>query len=108
MSHQVIITFDVDETQVAENAAKEAGRQIAQAVLKEVFGDTYLGSYSAKRNATQFLEAVMEEVLKDNKEEILEKAIKEVVGSLTRSKIVRERMQEALDGKAGSMPKSDE
>ena len=27
MSHQVIITFDVDETQVAENAAKEAGRQ---------------------------------------------------------------------------------
>ena len=98
MSHQIILTFDLDENKVQENAEKEAGRQIASAVLKEVFGDTYLGSYSAKRNATQFLESAVGELLKQYKEEIVEKAIKEVAGSLSRSKIVREKLQEEIDG----------
>ena len=97
MEHQVILTFDIDGSKVQENAEKEAGRQIAQAVLKEVFGDSYIGSYAAKRSATNFLVAEMMEILRENKEEILERAIKEVVGSLTRSKIVREKLQSEIE-----------
>ena len=97
MSHQVVLTFDVDESKVQENAEKEAGRQIAQAVLREVFGDTYIGSYAAKRNARDFLATEMMEILRENKEEILERAIKEVVGSLSRSKTVREKLQAEIE-----------
>ena len=97
MSHQVVLTFDVDESKVQENAEKEAGRQIAQRVLHEVCGDSYIGAYSAKRNATDFLVTEMMEILRENKEEILERAIKEVVGSLSRSKIVREKLQAEIE-----------
>ena len=96
MSHQVIITFDLDENEVKKNAEMEAGRQIAQKICKEVFGDTYMGAYSAKRNAVSFLAEELKGILKENKEEIIDQAIKEVVGSLSRSKIVRERLQEEL------------
>lgn len=99
MSHQVIITFDLDENQVAENAAKEAGRQIANQILKESFQDSYLGSYGAKRSAQIFIKNEIVEFLTENKEEIMDVAIKEVVNSLARSKAVREKVQEALNGK---------
>lgn len=100
MSHQVVITFDIDENKVIENAEKEAGRQIAQAVLKEVFGDTYIGSYTARRNASDFLAAEIMQLLRENKDEIVDRAVKEVCDSLRRSKAVKEKLQEALnDGK---------
>lgn len=97
MEHQVILTFDVDGRKVQENAEKEAGRQIAQAVLKEVLGDTYAGSYAARRNAQYFLGTELKQFFQENREEILEKAIKEVVNSLVRSKIVREKLQSEIE-----------
>ena len=41
MSHQIVLTFDLDETKVQENAEKEAGRQIAATLMKEVFPQRY-------------------------------------------------------------------
>ena len=96
MSHQMILTFDMDESKIQENAEEEAGRQIAKAVLKEVFGDSFIGSYQAKRNAENFITAELMQVLRENKDEIINRAIEEVVGSLSRTKIVRERLQEKL------------
>ena len=32
--HQVMITFDIDENQVQKNAEAEAGRQIAEQIIK--------------------------------------------------------------------------
>lgn len=93
MSHQVIITFDMDENKVAENAEKEAGRQIANQVINEAFGNGYNRSGLLKAYA----EKAIREILEPEKERIISEAIKEVVGTLCRTKVVRDRLAEAME-----------
>lgn len=98
MSHQLVITFDLDETKVQENAEKEAGRQIARQVIDEVFGH----GYDAKNQMRKYVYRAIREILEQDKEEIVAGAINEVVGGLSRTKMVKEKFAEALDGKEGS------
>ena len=98
MSHQVIITFDMDEDMIQEHAEKEAGRQIARNVIDTVFGNGY--DRQSRINAA--VSKAIKEILEPKKDEIISEAIKEVVGTLGRTKAVRERMEQALmedDGK---------
>lgn len=92
MSHQVIITFDMDENKVQEHAEKEAGRQIAKDIT-----DTILGSNSWNREdkIRRIVISALEEMLSKDKDKILEAAIKEVVGNLHRTKKARELMESA-------------
>lgn len=92
MSHQVIITFDMDETKIQENAEKEAGRQIARDVVSAAFGSSYNQNNAIKA----YVQKAINEMIEPHKDEIITEAIKEVVGSLARSKIVREKMLEAM------------
>ena len=90
MSHQVIITFDLDENKIAENAEKEAGRQIAKQLLEEAFGSSYYRD-NALRNYAQ---KAVTELLSEDKEKIVSEAIKETVKSIARTKAVREKLEE--------------
>ncbi len=92
MSHQVLITFDIDENKVAENAEKEAGRQIAKAVTESVFGT----GYSAEKTMKQYVRDQIEEMIKSHKDEIIQKAVETVVENLHRTKAVREKLEEEL------------
>jgi len=94
MSHQVIITFDMDETKIQENAEKEAGRQIAKQVIDKAFGSTL--SYGRDGLMKRYVQDAVREMLESEKERIISEAIKEVVGTLGRSKAVKERLQEEL------------
>lgn len=98
MSHQIVITFDLDENRVQENAEKEAGRQIARQVVDRAFGQNF------NQNAVmaRYVQNAIREMLMPEKERIISDAVKQVVGSLIRSKVVRERLQEELDGKEGA------
>ena len=49
MSHQIVLTFDLDENKVQENAEIEAGRQIAKQVIEHGFGPAYNRDYLMKR-----------------------------------------------------------
>lgn len=102
MSHQIVITFDLDENRVAENAEKEAGRQIARQVIDGAFRQ----KYNMDAAMAKYVQNAIKEILAPEKERIISEAIKEVVGGLSRSKIVREKLAEALevtaDGKEGS------
>ena len=93
MSHQVVITFDMDENQVAQYAEKEAGRQIARDVIEEAFGS----SYSRQGLMKNYVYQAIREILEPEKEQIIADAIKEVVGTLSRTKMVREKMEDALN-----------
>lgn len=95
MSHQVIITFDLDETKVQENAEKEAGRQLATQIVSGAFGE----GYSRNKLMQKYAVDIIRELLEPQLQEIKDTAIKEVVTSLSRSKIVRERLQEEIYGK---------
>lgn len=96
MSHQVIITFDLDSTKVQENAEKEAGRQIAKQVMSEICEGSWSGSINAKNLAREFLRQEVVAVLKDHKNEIINEAIKDVFTSVTKSKVVREKIEKGL------------
>ena len=95
MSHQVIITFDIDENKVQENAEKEAGRQIARDVVQSVFDR----SYNREAAMSRYVQNAIKEMLEPEKDRIIQEAIKEVVSNLHKTKAVRERMLEAVDGK---------
>lgn len=92
MSHQVIITFDLDENKIAENAEKEAGRQIARDVIEVAFGS----SYNRKGLLQEYAVGVIRELLEPEKDRIIVEAVKEVVGTLGRSKVVKERLAEEM------------
>lgn len=93
MSHQVIITFDMDENKIAEYAEKEAGRQIANQVIDETFGN----EYNRKGLLKAYAQHAIRELLEPEKDRIIADAIKEVVGTLNRTKVVRDRLAEAME-----------
>ena len=92
MSHQVLITFDIDENKVTEYAEKDAGRQIAKAITESMFGT----GYSAKDNMKRYVRDLIEEMIKPYKDEIIQEAIKVVVENLHRTKAVKEKLEEGL------------
>lgn len=98
MSHQIVITFDLDENRVQENAEREAGRQIARQVIDGAFKQ----SYNRDAMMARYVQNAIREMLMPEKERIIADAVKEVVGTLGRSKVVKERLQEALDGEEGT------
>ena len=94
MSHQVIITFDIDENKVQENAEKEAGRQVAREVIDSAFGR----SYSKERLMKEYVEKAIEHMLAPHKEEIIAEAVKSVTCNLHRTKAVKDLLERAQRG----------
>lgn len=90
MSHQVIITFDLDENKIQENAEKEAGRQIARDVIEAVFGRS---SYSQGDMMRRYALDAIKNMLEPNKDQIIQDAVKEVVANLHRTKAVKELLE---------------
>ncbi len=88
---QVLIDFNIDEQKVAENAEKEAGRQIASKIIDKTFGT----SYNKEALMARYVETVIREILEPKKDEIIKEAIKEVVANLHRTKAVKELLNEA-------------
>ena len=93
MSHQVIITFDIDESKVQEHAEKEAGRQIAREISDTILGT---GTWDRRKHLHDMVVQAVEEILLvDGKDKIVEEAVKEVVANLHRTKKARELMESA-------------
>lgn len=93
MSHQVIITFDMDETKIQEHAEKEAGRQIAKEITDKVVGNN---QWDRERKLRAIVvDAVKDILLTEGQDKLVEEAVKEVVGNLHRTKKARELMESA-------------
>jgi phosphotransacetylase len=102
MSHQVIITFDLDENRVQENAEQEAGRQIAKTIMDKLFGKPEYISYRDAK-VRNYATEIMKQLLEPYKDEIIEQTVHSLVESLKRTKIVKDKLSEALsDGEQGS------
>lgn len=89
---QVLISFDIDENKVAENAEKEAGRQI----VTKLFGNDYM-RYRQESAMRGYVLDVVREMLEPEKDKIIEEAVKEVVRGISRTKAVKERLNDALE-----------
>lgn len=92
MSHQVLISFDIDENKVQENAEKEAARQIVKEMMGN--GNTYYGAASVRMR--EYIKDILAEIIAPEKDEIIAEAVKEVVGNLHKTKVVKEKLQETL------------
>ena len=88
-----MITFDIDENRVQENAEKEAGRQIARGVIEAAFGH----SYNRDSVMARYVNVAIREMLEPEKERIISEAINDVVENLHRTKAVKERLQTAME-----------
>lgn len=97
-SHQVMLSFDIDENKVAENAEKEAGRQIAGMLINKCFGVNYVSEWRFKN----YVQQAIKEMMEDEKEQIIQASIEELMRALSKTKAVKERLQEALDAEEGS------
>lgn len=98
MNHQVMISFDVDDTTIAEKIADSAAKQVANKIIAECFEPSNGYDYynKAKRNMSTYVKSVVEDLLNDSKEEIINEAIVEVVKNLHRTKRVKEALEDAL------------
>lgn len=94
MAHQVLITFDIDEARVQENAEKEAGRQIAKTVIDGAFSSTYYRENLMR----QYVQDIIKEMLAPHKEEIITEAVKLVADSLRKSKLAKDKLSEVVNG----------
>lgn len=97
-THQVILTFDLDETKMQENAEREAGRQIANMLVTKVFGGGYVSEWKFKAYVQQAVKELMEE----EKEQVIQASIEEVAKALSKTKAVRERLAEVIDEQEGA------
>ena len=93
MSHQVIITFDIDENKVQEHAEKEAGRQIAKDISESVFGKSYYN----ERHKEEFIQQAVQNIIEKEKDKIIAEAIKTAVSGLLRSKSFKDKLERALN-----------
>ena len=81
--HQVMITFDIDENQVQKN-------------VKMLFGNRY--GYLEESRVREFAKDIVEEMFKPYKDEIIAGAVKAVAENLHRTKTVKAKLEEVLDG----------
>lgn len=88
---QLVITFDINENNVAENAEKEAGRQLAKKIMDQAFGNSYQQETLMKR----YVQNAIAEMLEPMKEQIISEAIKEVMANVHRTKMFKEKFGEA-------------
>lgn len=91
MGQQVLISFDIDESKVQENAEKEAARQIVKEMLGN--GNTYYGAASIRIRG--YVKDILADIIAPEKDEIIEKAVKEVVENLHRTKAVKDMLKSA-------------
>ena len=91
MSHQVLISFDIDENRVQENAEKEAARMI----VKDIFGDRF--SYGTRSEMSMYVQKCINEILEPMKDEIIKEAVSRVVENLHRTKAVKQMLEDAAN-----------
>lgn len=91
MGQQVLISFDIDESKVQENAEKEAARQIVKEMIGN--GNTYYGAASIR--IREYIKDILAGMIEPEKDEIIEKAVKEVVENLHRTKAVKDMLKSA-------------
>lgn len=96
MSHQIVLTFDLDENKIQENAEKEAGRQVAREVIDSAFGH----SYDQKRLIEKYVYQAIKDILEPIKDEIIAAAVHEVVANLHKTKAVKEMLAEVANGRS--------
>ena len=93
MSHQILISFDIDENRVQENAEREAGRQIAKQIIDSAFGQ----SYSRERLLAQYVTDAIEAILEPERNRIIKEAVEELVSRISRTKQVKDAGAERLN-----------
>ena len=94
MSHQVLLTFDIDEAKVQENAEQYAGKKIANDVMERVFGRNFdIKGYQSERIAKEMIQKTVADIVNKHKDEIIKEAVKDVTANLHRTKAVKELLE---------------
>lgn len=98
MNHQVMISFDVDDKAISEKIVEAAAKQVADKVVAECFASNNGYDYynKAKRTMSIYVKSIVQDLLEESKDEIIHEAVAEVVKSISRTKKVKEALEEQL------------
>ena len=91
MDHLVQFTISIDDAHIAQMVEKEAAKAMKDEVLKVC--KSYIGcerNYWGDSEPGPMLKKALDEFMKDNREEIIDKAADKLAEKLSRTKIVKE------------------
>lgn len=107
MEHIVQFGINIDDNAIKNaviaNAEKKIIDDLEKAIANEFFERPYRSSFDRNSNFSdtfglkRWAKDVFKEFLEDNKEVIINKAIKELVSNMSRTKVVKEKLNKVLE-----------
>lgn len=91
MDHLVQFTISIDDAHIAQMVEKEASKALKDEVLKVC--KSYIGcerNYLGDNEPGPALKKAIDDFMKDNREEIIDKAAGKLAEQLSRTKVVKE------------------
>lgn len=91
MDHLVQFTISIDDKHIAQMVEKEAAKAMQDEVLKVC--KSHIGcerNYWGNNEPGPLLEKALDDFMKDNREEIIDKAADKLAERLSRTKVVKE------------------
>lgn len=104
MDHIVTFSVSVDDANIVkhieENAERNITEEIKQAVLLKLFSHSYYATKIDDVNSADlsgFAQNIFEEIIKEFKDDIIEKASNKLVAKMYKGKKVQEAIKDVLD-----------
>lgn len=108
MEHIVQFGVNIDdkaiENAVVSNAEKKIIDDLEKAIANDFFERPYRSSFGRNSNFSDisglkyWAKDMFKEFLEENKEVIIDKAVKELVSNMSKTKVVKEKLNKILEG----------
>ena len=100
--NQMILTLDLDKTAFKNEIERRCKIEVVEEAKKEIKKAIYKPSYSygyssSKGNLDTWIVDFLKDLIKENKDEIIAAAARELSESMRKSKIVREKFVDILE-----------
>ena len=99
MEHFVGFTISIDDKKIEDQVLNKAVKEITRELTSKVEKIIYENSYGYNRRASDLSGAVVDRVdafLKENREDILDRAASKLADKMARMKVVKEKVEEIV------------
>lgn len=102
MEHIVQFAINIDDDRIRKIIEETAEKQIIEEIKKEVERSIFQSYYSGGINKGHLqmwaTDKLINSIIEENKEQIIEQAVKSLADKLGRTKMAKEKLADVLDG----------
>lgn len=95
--YSVPVTIGVDEKRIAEEIQNDVEHQVINSITKEVENKMFSKSYYQEDPIVTMIKNEVKRIVEDNKDYIVENTSKLLCEKLSRTKVVKEAVQNVID-----------